>query len=267
MIHAALCQTIGRSSLAASTENMEAMIRQAVQEHPDLDIIVFPEYCYGFPNTVGSHPETGEHTQRIAALAREHRVYILAGSFSRSSSDGRAYNSVCLYDREGDLAGRYDKTHLCVGIGYDESKEVAPGETSGLFRTDFGTIGVMVCFELRFPEIPRTLVHDGADLIICPAAFPMGPVLAPRTDHWDVMLRATAIQNLTWTLGCNSYGETEGNFPFGRSMAVDPWGTVTAQASGREGILYAQIDLELQKQIRENVNTWQNRRPELYHLD
>lgn len=81
MVNAALCQTIGRSSIQASTDNMEAMIRQAVQGHPDLDLIVFPEYCYGFPNTIGSHPEIGDHTRRIAALAKEHHVYILAGSF------------------------------------------------------------------------------------------------------------------------------------------------------------------------------------------
>ena len=247
MVNAALCQTIGRSSIQASTDNMEAMIRQAVQGRPDLDLIVFPEYCYGFPNTIGSHPEVGDHTRRIAALAKEHHVYILAGSFPRLAEDGRAYNSICLYDRDGQLAGRYDKTHLCVGIGYDESKEVAPGQSSGLFQTDFGTIGVMVCFELRFPEIPRTLVHDGADLILCPAAFPVGTPLPPRTDHWDVMVR--------------------GNYPFGRSMAVDPWGTVTAQASGREEIVYVQADLDYQKQIRDSVGTWSTRRPELYHLD
>ena len=69
MVNAALCQTIGRSSIQASTDNMEAMNRQAVQGHPDLDLIVFPEYCYGFPNTIGSHPEIGDHTRRIAALA------------------------------------------------------------------------------------------------------------------------------------------------------------------------------------------------------
>lgn len=267
MVNAALCQTIGRSSIQASTDNMEAMIRQAVQGHPDLDLIVFPEYCYGFPNTIGSHPEIGDHTRRIATLAKEHHVYILAGSFPRLAEDGRAYNSICLYDRYGQLAGRYDKTHLCVGIGYDESKEVAPGQSSGLFQTDFGTIGVMVCFELRFPEIPRTLVHDGADLILCPAAFPVGTPLPPRTDHWDVMVRATALQNLTWTLACNCFGEVEGNYPFGRSMAVDPWGTVTAQASGREEIVYVQADLDYQKQIRNSVGTWSTRRPELYHLD
>ena len=122
-------------------------------------------------------------------------------------------------------------------------------------------------FQHFFPEIPRTLVHDGADLILCPAAFPVGTPLPPRTDHWDVMVRATALQNLTWTLACNCFGEVEGNYPFGRSMAVDPWGTVTAQASGREEIVYVQADLDYQKQIRDSVGTWSTRRPELYHLD
>ena len=268
MIKVALCQTMGRMTLQDSVENMEAMIRKAATGCPGLDVIVFPEYCYGCASTVGSAPARGFHTERIAALAKEFHVNILAGSFARQADDGRSYNTVYFYDRGGEIIGQYDKTHLCVAIGYDESKDVAPGNKAALFDTDFGRVGLMVCYELRFPEVPRTLAYDGADIIFCPAEFPLGTMLPPRTDHWDILVRAAALQNLTWVVACNTFGKTpENEYPFGRSMVVDPWGTVVAQCGGHEDIVYAEINLEYQQEVRKSVATWQNRRPELYHLN
>lgn len=268
MVKVALCQTLGRSTTLDSVANMEDMIHRAVAGCSDLDVIVFPEYCYGVPSEVGAVPDWGVHTRRIADLAKQYNVNILAGSFARKAKDGKAYNTVYFYNRSGEIIGQYDKSHLCVAIGYDESKDVRAGDNLKVFETDFGCVGLMVCYELRFPEVPRTLVHDGADIIFCPAEFPLGNMLPPRTDHWDILVRSAALQNVTWMVACNAFGKNvENDYPFGRSMVVDPWGTVVAQCGGYEGITYASIDLEYQKKIRESVAVWSNRRPELYHLD
>ena len=268
MVKVALCQTVGRASLMESVANMEDMIHRAAAGCPDLDVIVFPEYCYGVASVVGAAPDQGEHTQRIAKLAQKYHVNILAGSFARKAANGKTYNTVYFYNRGGEIIGQYDKSHLCVAIGYDESKDVEAGEHLEVIDTDFGRVGLMVCYELRFPEVPRTLVHDGADIIFCPAEFPLGNMLPPRTDHWDILVRAVALQNVTWMVACNVFGKTtENEYPFGKSMVVDPWGTVVSQCSGYEDIAYATLDMDYQRKVRESVAAWSNRRPELYHLN
>lgn len=267
MVKVAICQMVGGPSVEDNTAKMAEMVERAVAGRQDLDLIIFPEYCYGCPPTVAPVPKDGPHTQTIAALAKKYNVNILGGSFARKADNGKAYNTALFYNRQGEVIGEYNKTHLMVALGYDESLDVEPGNELCVFDTDFGRVGMMVCYDLRFPEVARSMVLQGAEIILCPAEFPAGKVLPPRTDHWDVLVRATALQNLTWTVACNNFGTTPaGENPFGRSMCVDPWGTVVAQCGGHEDVVYAEIDLEYQKSVRAGVASWENRRPELYTL-
>lgn len=263
MVKVAVCQMLGVSTLEDNTKKMVEFIEKAVKERQGLDVIVFPECCYGLNNA----PAEGPHIELIRQAARKHRVNILGGSFMKEKLNGKADNTVYFYDREGNIILQYSKTHLMGGMGYDESKYADPGNELGIVDTDFGRIGIILCYELRFPELARTLVLDGAQILFCPAYWPGGRPLPPRTDHWDILVRSTALTNLTWTVACNTYGTSpEGHIPFGRSMVVDPWSMVVAQCSNREEICYADIDLGYQEEVRDSIGGLRNRRPELYKV-
>lgn len=265
MIQIAICQMVSGPTVEENVAKITQMTERAVAQQPNLDLIVFPEYSFGAPPEVAPIPKEGFHTQAIAALAKKHNVNIMPGSFARQATGEKAYNTALFFNREGQVIGEYNKTHLFVALGYDESLYVEPGNELCVFDTDFGRVGLMVCYDLRFPEVARSMVLEGAELILCPAEFPAGKVLPPRTDHWDILVRGTALQNLAWTVACNNFGTTPGGEnPFGRSMCVDPWGTVVAQCGGREDIVFASVDLEYQKTVRASVASWENRRAELY---
>ncbi|MDA8229611.1 MAG: hypothetical protein M0T74_18310 [Desulfitobacterium hafniense] len=149
-------------------------------------------------------------------------------------------------------------------MSYKESKYIQPGNSIAVFDTDFGRIGMMVCYDLRFPELARTMALQGADIIFVPAAFPAGSPLPPRTDHWDILTQSTALYNTVYLIAANQFGNVGRENPFGRSCIIDPWGTRIVQASGREEIIYGTLDLDYQRSVRESLAVWQNRRPEIY---
>jgi predicted amidohydrolase len=200
----------------------------------------------------------------MAAKARQHKVNLVTGSFAEAASDGRAYNTTLVFDREGSLLGKYQKVHLMEGLAFHESDFVAPGDALCHLDTDFGRIGVMVCFDLRFPELARSLALKGAEVIVIPSAFPAGRPLPPRTDHWDILVTSTALYNLSYAVAANQYGQINNEFPFGRSMIVDPWGICVARAQGRDDIVFGELDLEYLRQLRKDLPTLDLRRPDLY---
>ena len=127
MVKVAICQMVGGPSVEDNTAKMAEMVERAVAGRQDLDLIIFPEYCYGCPPTVAPVPKDGPHTQTIAALAKKYNVNILGGSFARKADNGKAYNTALFYNRQGEVIGEYNKTHLMVALGYDESLDVEPG--------------------------------------------------------------------------------------------------------------------------------------------
>ena len=193
----------------------------------------------------------GRYITEMKKQARRFGVNLIPGSFAETCGE-KVKNTCALIDRSGEVAGSYSKVHLMDAIGIRESDAAVPGDKLGVFDTDFGRIGLMVCFDLRFPEQPRSMVLQGADIIFCAASFPTGSPLPPRTDHWDLLVQSTALLNLTWTCAVNQFGSICGGTenPFGRSMVVDPWGIVTASALGRRDIVYATLDMQHQKEIR-----------------
>ncbi|SEL47619.1 Predicted amidohydrolase [Stigmatella aurantiaca] len=200
---------------------------------------------------------------RMAELARELRVTVLAGSLLETGAPGgRLYNTSVLFGPQGERLAVYRKMHLFdveVGDGatYHESAAVAPGTEVVAATTDVGRLGLSVCYDLRFPELYRRLSRDGATLLAVPAAF----TLMTGKDHWEVLLRARAIENQCYVLAPAQGGRhSDKRITYGHAMVVDPWGLVTARASEGEGLALAPVDAELQQRIRRNLPCLEHRR-------
>jgi len=271
MIKVAIAQRSGAGTTEENLEGMTAMIEEAVESSKNLDIIVFPEYCYYAPTTIEESKKIaeevpGEFTEAIGKLARKYKINIIPGSFVEKAEGGKVHNTVVFINREGKLIGKYRKVHLFDAIGYKESDYVEAGEEMCVIDTDIGRVGIMVCYDLRFPELARSMVQKGANILFVPAAFPSGKPLPPRTDHWDLLIRSTALCNLVYVAASNQFGSLHNEHYFGRSSIVDPWGTIISSARGRKDIIYATLDMDYQSSIRDSVATWVNRKPEIYEL-
>lgn len=271
-VKVALCQRGVTGSKEQNIAETVSMIEEAAEHCPGLDLIIFPEYNYYESLSLeearaNSETMDGRYITEMKKQARRFGVNLIPGSFAETCGE-KVKNTCALIDRSGEVAGSYSKVHLMDAIGIRESDAAVPGDKLGVFDTDFGRIGLMVCFDLRFPEQPRSMVLQGADIIFCAASFPTGSPLPPRTDHWDLLVQSTALLNLTWTCAVNQFGSICGGTenPFGHSMVVDPWGIVTASALGRRDIVYATLDMQHQKEVRGRVATWNCRRPDIYTL-
>ncbi|MGZ3479452.1 MAG: carbon-nitrogen hydrolase family protein, partial [Myxococcaceae bacterium] len=195
----------------------------------------------------------GPTLSRFAELARETSVHLLAGSVLEAGAPGdRVYNTSVLFGPDGERLAVYRKIHLFdaeVGDGasYRESDAVAPGEGPVTAQTPFGIVGLSICYDLRFPELYRELSGAGAVLLTVPSAF----TLMTGKDHWEVLLRARAIENQAYVLAPAQGGRhTDQRVTYGHAMVVDPWGLVTARASDGEGLALAELDPELLARVR-----------------
>ncbi|MGZ6077300.1 MAG: carbon-nitrogen hydrolase family protein [Myxococcaceae bacterium] len=205
----------------------------------------------------------GPTLSRFAELARETSVHLLAGSVLEAGAPGdRVYNTSVLFGPDGERLAVYRKIHLFdaeVGDGasYRESDAVAPGEGPVTARTPFGIVGLSICYDLRFPELYRELSGAGAVLLTVPSAF----TLMTGKDHWEVLLRARAIENQAYVLAPAQGGRhTDQRVTYGHAMVVDPWGLVTARASDGEGLALAELDPELLARVRRNLPVLRHRR-------
>jgi predicted amidohydrolase len=201
------------------------------------------------------------------ATARELGVELIAGSLlERVAGQDKLANTSVHIDAEGAVAAVYRKLHMFdVEIGgreYRESDIEQPGEEIVVSRGADGVeLGLSICYDLRFPELYRILAIRGARVIAVPAAF----TLASTRDHWETLLRARAIENQVFVIAANQVGRHPGDHQSGgRSMIVDPWGLVLAQAQDAEGHIVAELDLQRQQEIRERLPALANRRPSAY---
>jgi deaminated glutathione amidase len=246
-------------------------VRQAGERGARL--VVLPEVWTGLGYSTKTayreiaEPIPGPTTDRLSAEARTYRMYI-AGSTYEDAGNGVYHNTCTLVGPSGEIAGKYRKTHLFdapdredIKGGIRESDKVQAGIDLPVFETELGPIGLSVCSDLRFPEVYRELALKGARLIVCASAF-----LSPRYDHWEFFLRARAAENQVWVVASGQYGtEPESGIGFvGRSMIVDPWGTITATASDAECCILAIIDPDFVDEIRRRYPLLAQRRPELY---
>lgn len=231
-------------------------------------LVALPEYLQFRGSDDGyrasARPIPGPWTEPFATVARRRAAWILVGSLAETSSDPtRPYNTSVLIGPNGAIAATYRKIHLFDVTVEDgpvdcESDRVSPGDRAVVADVDGVRIGLSICYDLRFPELYRSLALAGAEVITVPANF------TERTgrDHWEVLLRARAIENGAYVLAPSQIGGPPGQPAFGRSMIVDPWGTVVAQAPDRVAIVRAELDLERVRSIRRQIPALANRRPE-----
>jgi predicted amidohydrolase len=207
-----------------------------------------------------AEPVDGPTFARLGAKAKERGVWLVAGSMPEVSTTGRPYNTSVLFDPEGRRAAVYRKIHLfdvALGAGatHMESEHVEPGSACTLAETSVGKIGMSICYDLRFPDFYRTYRRAGADILTVPAAF----TVPTGRDHWEVLLRARAIENQCFVLAAGQFGQnTPTRATYGRSMIIDPWGTVLAVCPDRPSVAVAELDLS-------HVETFRQKLPCLDH--
>ncbi len=209
----------------------------------------------------------GPTTDRHAEVARQHRIWLHGGSvFETAPGEPRVFNSTVVFDPDGSLIAKYRKIHLFdVSIGGDvlsqESATVAPGDELVVVDAGGVRLGLTICYDLRFPETYRLLALQGAEVIAVPAAFHSHT----GKDHWEVLLRARAIENQIFMLAANACGSHPNGWKsHGRSMIVDPWGVVLSTAGDGPGVSIAECDLETLSRIRRELPSLANRRPDAY---
>jgi len=209
---------------------------------------------------LAEEPGQGPIQECMANLAREHGVWLVGGTLPMVSPDaGRVLNTTLVYDPQGQLASRYDKIHL-FGFNrgsesYDEARTIVPGENIGVFEAPFGRVGLSVCYDLRFPELYRAMGECA--LIVVPAAF----THTTGRAHWEVLLRARAIENQCYVLAAAQGGlHVNGRRTFGHSMLVDPWGEVKSVVDEGEGVVIGTLDAGFLAGVRESLPALRHRK-------
>jgi predicted amidohydrolase len=268
-IRVACVQMTSRQDKAANLERAESLVARAAST--GADVVVLPEKwnLIGYADDYRAAAEPLDGGPSIEAMSRWARtlgVTLVGGSITERR-DGREKlsNTSCVFDAEGELVAVYRKIHLFdVEVGgqvYRESEAEEPGAEPVVARAEDWSIGLSVCYDVRFPELYRILALEGAELATVPAHFttPTGK------DHWHVLLRARAIENQYYVAAAAQVGETIGGKPaYGRSLIVDPWGIVLAQAPDEETVVVAEIDRARLNDIRAKLPSLANRQADAY---
>lgn len=241
--------------------HVSALIGQAMAQKPD--VLVLPEtWNTGFfpkEDLRSLCDREGEKTQTIiGALAAKYGVNIVAGSIS-DLRHGKIYNTAMVFDRAGRCVASYDKTHLFTPMG--EDRYYTPGSSLCRFTLDGVNCGLITCYDIRFPELTRSLVLQGLDMLFVVAQWP-----AVRIAHLDTLTKARAIENQIFLCCCNGCGTANETLFGGHSAVIDPWGQELAKAGETEQILAADADLSQLQSIRASIHVFRDRREELYRL-
>lgn len=245
-----------------SPESNYEKVKSLVSENAaSADVLVLPEtWNTGFfpkEELEDLCDKNGEKTKAlIGKLAREYGVNIVAGSVA-NVKNGKAYNTAYIFDRRGELVGEYDKTHLFSPM--DEHKFFEKGNKVCKFTLDGKNCGIIICYDIRFPELTRCMALDGLDCLFVVAQWPN-----VRISHLETLVKARAIENQTFAVCCNACGNANGTIFGGCSRIVDPWGNLLACAGEKEEIISAECDFSIVENIRKSINVFADRRGELY---
>jgi len=245
------------ADLDANLRTMRRLAEQAAAGGAEL--VVFPEEAMlserlvdaGFEDLVAR--SWSGFVQRLSFLAAETGLAVIAGGYE-SSADGRPYNTLVAVDAQGAILGTYRKLHLYDAFSHRESDRIRPGD-KGVTVVRIGelTVGMITCYDLRFPEIYRAVVDAGAELLTVPAAWFAGE---HKVDHWQALLKARAIENTVWVAAADTCSE----HTVGRSAVLDPMGVVVAEAGEDEAVVLAEVTRARIDEVRETVPVLANRR-------
>lgn len=245
----------------------ERLVREAAAD--GAEFVALPEkwnlLAGGAELAAGAEPLDGPSLTAARGWARDLGIHLLAGSISERGEGEKASNTSVLIGPDGEDLAVYRKIHMfdvdAGGVSYRESEFERPGEEAVVTQAGDLSVGLTVCYDLRFPELFRILALRGARLIAVPSAF----TLATGRDHWEVLLRARAIENQLFVLAPNQWGEAPPHYSsFGRSAIVDPWGVVLATAADGECFVAADLDFAALERVRESLPSLANRRPGAY---
>ena len=253
-----------------NVRTVKAYLEKIKDENPDF--VILPEmFCCPYQTEnfpIYAEKEGGPVWQQLSGYAKQYGIYLIGGSMPEKDAEGNVYNTSYIFDREGKQIGKHRKVHLFDidikgGQTFKESDTLTAGDSDTVFDTEFGKIGVMLCFDIRFPELSRMMVNDGAKVIFVPAAFNMttGPA------HWELSFRTRALDNQIYMVGCAPARDVSaGYISWGHSIVTDPWGRVTGMLDENEGILLAELDMDYEEQVREELTLLKSRRKDIYQL-
>lgn len=248
---------------------LEEHIDKVMPEAPDLitlgEMFSCPYITENFP--LYAEAEGGHIWQKLSALAAKYSIYLSAGSVPEVE-DGHIYNTAYVFDRNGSQIAKHRKMHLfdidiAGGQSFKESDTLTPGNRVTVFDTEFGKIGLCICFDFRFPELGRLMALAGAKLILVPAAFNMttGPA------HWEIMFRSQALNNQCFVAGTSPARDTDFSYvAWGHSLLVSPWGDIIQEMDEKEGWIISEINLDDVDKIRRQLPLLSARRTDVYEL-
>ena len=253
-----------------NVRTVKAYLEKIKDENPDC--VILPEmFCCPYQTEnfpIYAEKEGGPVWQQLSGYAKQYGIYLIGGSMPEKDAEGNVYNTSYIFDREGKQIGKHRKVHLFDidvkgGQTFKESDTLTAGDSDTVFDTEFGKIGVMLCFDIRFPELSRMMVNDGARIVFVPAAFNMttGPA------HWELSFRTRALDNQIYMVGCAPARDVSaGYISWGHSIVTDPWGRVIDMLDEKKGILLAELDMDYEEQVREELPLLKSRRKDIYQL-
>ena len=229
------------------------------------NIIVLPENFMLMPENHSQRLDAAELEQSVrgfmANLAKQSKAILVGGSVPFLASDNKVTNTCLVYDPDGSNLGRYDKIHLFDvelenGETYFESKHVYAGSKPVVIQTESTSIGLSICYDIRFPELYRTLTSLGAEILTVPSAF----AVLTGESHWEPLIRARAIENFCWVVAAAQVGNHPGRATWGHSVIVNPWGEVVAEKLGGTGVISSEADLSKLRSLRQTFPSLNHRR-------
>lgn len=270
-IKVAMLQTKVWEEKEKNIQQLEKLLKKLEAER--LDLVTLPEMfncpyqTSNFP--IYAEPEGGKTWNACSRLAKEYGVYLSAGSVPEKDEEGHVYNTAYVFDRQGKQIAKHRKAHLFDinvkgGQCFKESDTLTPGNEVTVFDTEFGKMGLCICYDFRFPELARLMALEGAKVILVPAAFNMttGPA------HWEILFRSRALDNQSYVLGTAPARDPESGYTsWGHTVAVSPWGEVLEQLGEAEGYILRTLDLERVSEVRSQLPLLKHRRTDMYHLE
>ncbi len=229
-------------------------------------LCAFPEFVMCYTRSSQSAAEladaaekiTGEFVSSIAETAKENSIQVVGTFYEKSPKRHRVYDTSFLINKNGKILSRYRKIHLYDALGFKESKKLYPGSSIAKpVKTSIGKLGLMICYDLRFPEMSRILASSGSEILVVPSAWVKGKM---KEEHWIAINKTRAIENGCYVISPDQVG----NIYCGRSLVVDPFGKVLLDMKKREGIGTVDISLKQVKQVRERLPLLRNRRVDIY---
>jgi nitrilase len=263
LLRAAAVQMCSGMDWEANLATAARLVARVAEQGAEL--VVLPEYFSRLGHleemAARAEPIPGPTSEAMRDLAAKHRVTLLAGTICEQAGGGKAYNTSLLFDPQGRELGRYRKMHLpkvdLPEVAFEEARWIAPGNEVAATESSWGCLGHATCYDLRFPELFRQLAERGMRVLLFPSAF----TATTGAAHWEVLLRARAIENQTFVVAANQYGQhTENLATHGHSMIVDPWGVVLAEVSAGDAVATAKLDFARLEEVRRNLPALRHRR-------